>query len=218
MFLDRSQRILVGVLACVPALAMCGEDDTGSGSGGTTGKQTGGAGGSAAADASTTTGGSGGTTAGTSSAGDGGTGETGQSGSPGTGASGGSLASGGSGGTSGSGGTNGDAGPPPTEAGLSVYSVQCSGDSAVCGYPAGQCLGVRLDDAKIGYACSNHCQSKADCSTAPTGAEAQPGCIPFSQQSRCVLICEDSGVHFACPSGMTCYTYPGAFIGYCLWM
>jgi hypothetical protein len=75
-----------------------------------------------------------------------------------------------------------------------------------------------LTDASNGFTCSNDCQTVADCSSAPTGAEAQPGCVQFTNRSRCVLICENSGARYACPAGMSCYTYPGAEVGYCLWM
>jgi hypothetical protein len=214
--------LLVAAIACVPALVTCSDDDT-SGSGGSGGKgggssgTTGGsgaAGGTANAGSGGSAGGSGGGTTSGGSAGSGGSGGSG--GSSGTAASGGSGASGGA---SGTGGAVSDAGPPPpTEAGLSVYSVECSGDSKVCGYPAAQCVSISLGDGSIGYMCSNHCDSNADCSTAPSGAEAQANCVPFTQQSRCALLCNDAGTLHDCPSGMSCYTYPGSLVGYCLWM
>lgn len=209
--------LLVAALACLPALVTCSDDDTNgtSGSGGKGGGSSGTTGGSGAAGgtANAGSGGSAGGTGGTATSG----GSAGSGGSSGSAASGGSGASGGG---SGSGGAAvSDAGPPPpTEAGLSVYSVECSGDSRVCGYPDAKCVSISLGDGSVGFMCSNICASNADCSTAPSGAEAQARCVPFTAEKRCVLLCNDAGTLYDCPSGMICYTYPGSPSGYCLWM
>jgi hypothetical protein len=209
--------LLVASLACLPALITCSDDDDASGNGASGGKGGGssGATGGSSATGGTVNAGSGGTVGG--SGGNPATG--GSAGSGGSSGSGGSGGSGASGGASGTGGAVSDAGPPPpTEAGLSVYSVQCSGDSQVCGYPLGQCVGIAVGDGSTGFMCSSHCASNADCSTAPSGAEAEARCVAFTQQSRCVLLCNNDGTLYDCPSGMDCYTYPGSPVGYCLWM
>jgi len=179
------------------AMIGCGESDE-NGSGGASGAGNGGKSGSSAG--------------GSSGAG------PGSGGSAGAGVSGGSGTAGGSSG--GSAGLSGDAQgpPPPADGGGSIYSVECRGESRVCGYPSAHCLGIMLPEGGTGFTCSNHCVSDADCSSAPSGAEARAGCVPFTQQSRCVLVCENSGQRFSCPRGMSCYTYPGAQLGYCLWM
>jgi hypothetical protein len=205
------------VVACFPAVVTCSDDDSqpgtstagssgsgasgGSGANGGSAGTAGNSGGSAGAGANS--GASGGATGGSSGA-------AGSSGASGT-------ASGGRGGSGGSAGDRGDGGPPPpTDGGGSIYSVQCRADSRPC--LPGYCLGIAVSEASNGFTCSNDCQTVADCSTAPTGAEAQAGCVQFSARSRCVLICENSGTRYTCPAGMACYTYPGAQIGYCLWM
>jgi hypothetical protein len=96
--------------------------------------------------------------------------------------------------------------------------VECEGDSSVCNYPAAHCLGIYLDEGGVGYACSNQCETAADCSDAPSGAEAKAGCVEFSAASRCVLVCHDSGTDYDCPDGMGCYQYPNSPIGYCLYL
>jgi hypothetical protein len=212
--------LLIAAVACLPALVTCsdegnGSDSTGGKTGGSSGTSagSGGAAGSGAASSGgsgASAGGSGGAATSGGSAGSGGAGGSGTSGSGG---------SSGSGGAGGSGGAASDAGPPPpTEAGLSVYSVECSGDSKPCGYPSAQCLAVSIGDGSVGYTCSNECQSNADCSSAPSGAEAQASCVQFTQRSRCVLQCNNAGTLRDCPSGMNCYTFPGSPTGYCLWM
>jgi hypothetical protein len=215
--------IVIAAVSCLPAVVTCGSDDGNGGADGASAKggtagSTGGGGSSAG-----TTPGDSSSSGGTAGAGaTGATGATGGTGgTDGAGGSGGSGASGGSSGAAGSTGTGGgtsDAAPPPTEAGSSIYAVECRGESRPCGFPAAHCLGIQLDDGGAGFSCSNHCQSVADCSDAPSGAEAQAGCVPFTSESRCVLVCENAGQHAACPTGMTCYTFPGAQIGYCLWM
>jgi hypothetical protein len=211
MSFKSSWRVLAfATVVCLPAVITCGEDDSPSPSNGSQDAgRTGGSGGSLPGGS----GGSGGSTGGTG-------------GSPSAGGSGGSPGSGGSGsgGTSASGGAGGTGGvsdggpPPPTEAGTSVYTVQCSGDSAVCGYPSAYCLGLNLDEGGVGFACSNDCVSVADCSSAPSGTNAEPSCVLFAEKSRCVLICQNGENLFDCPNGMNCYTYPGSQLGYCLWM
>jgi hypothetical protein len=96
--------------------------------------------------------------------------------------------------------------------------VECEGDSSVCNYPAAHCLGIYLDEGGVGYACSNQCETVADCSDAPSGAEAKAGCVQFSAASRCVLVCHDNGTDYECPAGMGCYQYPNSPIGYCLYL
>ena len=169
-----------------------------------------------------------------------GAGAGGQSGgSAGSGGMAGSAGSPGKGGSAGTAGASGSAGAssaeaavaaaaarvaatrkclPPTDGGGSIYAVQCRGESRLCGFPTAHCLGIQLDEGGTGYTCSNHCQTDADCSSAPSGAEARAGCVQFTQQSRCVLVCENSGRRYSCPTGMSCYTYPGSPIGYCLWI
>jgi len=211
--------LLISAVACLPALITCSDDET-SGSGGTGGKTggssgtsagSGGAGGSGIA----ASGGSGGASTGGATSG----GSAGSGGSSGSGGAIGTGGSGATGGASGTGGTPSDGGPPPpTEAGLSVYSVECSGDSKVCGYTSAQCVGINIGDGSVGFMCSNTCENNADCSTAPSGAEAQASCVPFTQSHRCTLLCNDAGTLHDCPSGMSCYTFPGSLVGYCLWM
>ena len=153
-----------------------------------------------------------------------------KAGSPGSGggtANGGSSSgSGSSGATSGSGGTSGgnagstSVGPPPgpTEDGLAIYTVECEGESSVCNYPEAHCLGINLDEGGVGYACSNLCNTVDDCSDAPSGAEAEVGCVQFTAAKRCVLVCYNGGVESECPDDMGCYRYPNSPIGYCLYL
>jgi|RhiMethySRZTD1v2_1073278.scaffolds.fasta_scaffold09000_8 hypothetical protein len=208
--------IAVVIAASFPAIVTCSEDDAvpnapAAGASGSSGSGATGAGGSSGAGAS----GNGGSSGSAS-----GTGGTAGSSNGGTSAgSGGASGGTGAGGTSSGGTASGDGGPPPpADGGGSIYAVECRGDSRPCGYPAAHCLGIQLPDGGVGYSCSNHCTKNADCSSAPSGAEAQAGCVPFTQQNRCMLVCENSGTRARCPTGMTCYTYPGAQIGYCLWM
>jgi hypothetical protein len=204
------------------ALAVaCGSDDgsedvssgqSGSGSGATTGAGQGGSNAGAGDEGGAPTSGSSG---GTNSAGKGGS----SAGSAGKGGGGGaaSAAGGSAGADNGAGGVDFEP-PPPTEDGLSIYTVECEGDSSVCNYPAAHCLGIYLDEGGVGYACSNQCETVADCSDAPSGAEAKAGCVEFSAASRCVLVCHDNGTDYECPDGMGCYQYPNSPIGYCLYL
>jgi hypothetical protein len=108
--------------------------------------------------------------------------------------------------------------PGPAPGGGSVYAVECSGDTAMCGVERSHCLGINVGDGKIGYSCSNHCNTLDDCSDAPSGAEAAAGCVQFKAEKRCVLVCYDQPNEYACPDGMSCYIYPNSPIGYCLWL
>jgi hypothetical protein len=111
-----------------------------------------------------------------------------------------------------------NSGAPPAVDGKAVYTLECRGDSKDCDSASVPCFGVGGGpDAAIGYACSNRCSSIDDCSHAPTGAEAQVGCVPFTSASHCVLVCKQETLEFACPTGMSCYVYPGSPVGYCLW-
>lgn len=207
--------LLVSGLALVAACSSDDGEDTSPGSSGSggTGSTTGGQGGSKAGageeGGAPDSDGSGGT----SSAGKGGS-ATGSAGKGG----GGSTATGGGAGTDdGAGGADFEP-PPPTEDGLSIYTVECEGDSSVCNYPAAHCLGIYLEEGGVGYGCSNQCNTVADCSDAPSGAEAKAGCVQFSAASRCVLVCHDNGTDYECPEGMGCYQYPNSPIGYCLYL
>lgn len=108
--------------------------------------------------------------------------------------------------------------PGPAPGGGSVYAVECSGETEMCGVEGVHCLGVNLDTGGPGYACSNRCETVDDCSDLPSGAAAEVGCVQFSQQKRCVLVCYNQPNEYACPDGMSCYIYPNSPIGYCLWM
>jgi hypothetical protein len=112
----------------------------------------------------------------------------------------------------------GSAPPGPAPGGGSVYAVECKGETAMCGVEGSRCLGINLDQGGFGYACSNQCDAVADCSHAPSGAAAEAGCVQFTKEKRCVLVCYDQPNEYACPSGMDCYIYPNSPIGYCLWM
>jgi hypothetical protein len=107
--------------------------------------------------------------------------------------------------------------PGPAPGGGSVYAVECSGETAMCGVEGAHCLGITLDTGDKGYSCSNRCNSVSDCSDAPSGAEAEAGCIQFKAEKRCVLVCYNQPNEYACPDGMSCYIYPNSPIGYCLW-
>lgn len=110
-------------------------------------------------------------------------------------------------------------GPPgPAPGGGSVYAVECSGETAMCGVEGSHCLGISLDKGGVGYACSNQCDTIVDCSDAPSGAAAEAGCVQFTKEKRCVLVCYNQPDEYACPDGMGCYIYPNSPIGYCLWM
>ena len=223
LFKCSRRTIAVALMASLPAVVTCSDEDP---QPSTPSSGTSGVGGSGAASGSSSGGASG----------RGNAGNGGSAASSGTGSGGGDASSGASGGIGGAGGTSGVSGnsgsagtapggmggrsdggpPPPTDAGGSIYAVQCRAESRPC--LPGYCLGIQLQDAGNGFTCSNDCQTAADCSTAPSGAEAQAGCVQFTARSRCVLICENSGTRYGCPSGMSCYTFPGAQIGYCLWM
>jgi hypothetical protein len=116
-----------------------------------------------------------------------------------------------------SGGESG--GPPPAVDGKSVYALECHGDSKDCNLASVPCFGVGSQTANVaaGWACANRCLSDADCSDAPSGAEAQASCISFTSASHCVLVCRNENQSLACPSGMACYVPAKSPIGYCLW-
>jgi hypothetical protein len=175
------------------------------------------------------------TSGGSSSAGSGGTSSSAGSASSAAGRGGTSASNGGggskagspgSGGETANGGTSGgNAGstsvgpaPGPTEDGLAVYTIECEGESSVCNYPEAHCLGINLAEGGVGYACSNQCNTVDDCSSAPSGAEAEVGCVEFTAAKRCVLVCYDNGIESKCPDGMGCYRYPNSPIGYCLYL
>jgi hypothetical protein len=108
--------------------------------------------------------------------------------------------------------------PPATASGDSPYLAECHGDTAMCGDVVNlRCLGLRDASVVYGYSCSNECGSDADCSTAPSHVEAAAGCVDFTTSKHCLLVCKDGATTRGCPSGMTCKSYPGASIGYCLW-
>jgi hypothetical protein len=148
---------------------------------------------------------------------------SGQAGATGSGsAAGGSSASGGSAAAAGSparpnGGAS--AGPPPAVDGQSVYAFECHGDSKDCSLATVPCFGVSSQTPNVaaGWACANRCASNADCSSAPSGAEAQASCVPFSSASHCLLVCKNENQSFTCPDGMLCYVAPKSPVGYCLW-
>lgn len=152
-------------------------------------------------------------------------------GAAGTGTSAGARATGSGGATAGS--TNGAAGtrlgsataghasstpPAPGPDGSSPYERECHGDSLDCGdVPALLCLGIRDDTTVYGYGCSNPCQNDADCTSAPSSAEASAACVDFVTQKHCLLVCLDGTKRSTCPAGMSCYVYPQTTVGYCLW-
>lgn len=115
-------------------------------------------------------------------------------------------------------GTGGTGAPRGGSAGDSPYEIECHGDTVMCGDPTALlCLGLRVGDEVFGYSCSNECQSDDDCSTAPSSAEAQAGCVDFVSKKYCLLVCKDGDQEASCPTGMYCYVYPGAPTGNCLW-
>ena len=131
-------------------------------------------------------------------------------------AAGGALTSAGSAGKSSAGG-GGD--PPPAVDGRSIYTLECHGDSKDCSLATVPCFGVSSPTPNVaaGWACANRCRSDADCSNAPSGAEAQASCVPFTASGHCLLVCQNENQSFACPGGMSCYTPEKSPIGYCLW-
>jgi hypothetical protein len=108
---------------------------------------------------------------------------------------------------------------PPAVNGRSVYALECHGDSKDCNLGAVPCFGVgsQTPNVAAGWACANRCTSNADCSDAPSGAEAHARCVSFTSANHCVLVCKNENQSFACPGGMNCYTPPKSPIGYCLW-
>ena len=108
--------------------------------------------------------------------------------------------------------------PPPASDGSSPYLRECHGDTRSCVDVANlRCLGIRDGTQVNGYSCSNPCQTDADCSSAPTGVAATAACVDFVSQKHCLLVCLSNGTSRACPTGMSCYVYPGSPTGYCLW-
>ena len=112
-----------------------------------------------------------------------------------------------------------EAAVPPAVDGRSVYALECHGDSKDCNLGAVPCFGVSSQTPNVaaGWACANRCASNADCSSAPSGAEAQASCVSFTSASHCMLVCQNENQSFACPAGMSCYVPPKSAIGYCLW-
>jgi hypothetical protein len=110
-------------------------------------------------------------------------------------------------------------GTPSAVDGQSVYALECHGDSKDCNLAAVPCFGVSSPTPNVaaGWACANRCTTHADCSDAPSGAEAQASCVPFTSTGHCMLVCQNENQSFACPDGMTCYAPPKSPIGYCLW-
>jgi hypothetical protein len=102
--------------------------------------------------------------------------------------------------------------------GNSPYQRECHGETAMCVDVASlRCLGIRDGMNVAGYSCSNPCQTNADCSKVPSSAEAAPACVDFVTQKHCLLLCLQQGKSSSCPTGMSCYVYPGSTTGYCLW-
>ena len=137
-------------------------------------------------------------------------------------ASGGSAAAGGTVASAGSApnpsaGASGDV--PPAIDGRSVYALECHGDSKDCNLAAVPCFGVSSQTPNVaaGWSCANRCSSDANCSDAPSGAEARASCVPFTSASHCMLVCKNENQSFACPDGMLCHVPPKSPIGYCLW-
>jgi hypothetical protein len=115
-------------------------------------------------------------------------------------------------------GSAGSAGRPSSNTGNSPYEIECHGETASCGDPSSLlCLGLRVQTQIFGYSCSNECESDADCSTQPASTDAAVGCVDFVNTKYCMLVCQDDEDRASCPSGMYCYAYEGARIGYCLW-
>lgn len=186
-------------------------DDDDAGTGGSTGVSLG-TGGFLATGGFFASGGSFASTGGSVSAGgsSGGAGNPGKAGS----ATGGRIASAGATSQAGIGGI-----PGPGPDGKSPYQRECHGETAMCVDVASlRCLGIRVSaDEVAGYSCSNPCQSNADCSSIASSAEAAPACVDFVTQKHCLLVCQEQNKTFSCPTGMSCYVYPGSPTGYCLW-
>ena len=108
---------------------------------------------------------------------------------------------------------------PPAVDGRSVYALECHGNSRDCNLATVPCFGVgsQTPNVAAGWACANRCTSNADCSTAPSGAEAQASCVSFASASHCMLVCQNENQAFACPDRMACYVPPKSPVGYCLW-
>lgn len=108
---------------------------------------------------------------------------------------------------------------PSAVDGRSVYALECHGDSKDCNLAAVPCFGVSSATPNVaaGWACANRCASSADCSAAPSGAEARASCVSFTSASHCMLVCQNENQSFACPDGMSCYVPPKSPVGYCLW-
>lgn len=132
-------------------------------------------------------------------------------------ASGGAVAAAGNAGKPSAGAGNGA--PPAAVDGHSIYALECHGDSKDCNLAAVPCFGVGSETPNVaaGWACANRCGSNADCSDAPSGAEAKASCVSFASTGHCVLVCKNENQTFACPDGMGCYVPPKSPIGYCLW-
>ena len=220
-------RVLSAFFSCVACVA-CGSSDEGAGHGGSAPIGFGGAnaassGGTNAAQGGNRTGAggkisaSGGTSAGSTAsnggAASGGNGAAHGGTSPG---SGGANSFGGASARAGAGGISGTP-PAPGSDGLSPYKRECHGDSLDCGDPALRCLGLRDASGVLGYSCSNRCDTVSDCSSASAGTDAPAGCLDFVNERHCLLVCQDESGQKACPTGMSCYVYPGTTLGYCLW-
>ncbi|HYP77691.1 MAG TPA: hypothetical protein VER12_17090 [Polyangiaceae bacterium] len=110
-------------------------------------------------------------------------------------------------------------GAPASVDGQSVYALACHGDSKDCNLASVPCFGISSQTPNVaaGWACSNRCTSNADCSTAPSGAEARASCVSFTSAKHCMLVCRNENQSFGCPDGMACYAPPKSPIGYCLW-
>jgi len=108
---------------------------------------------------------------------------------------------------------------PPAVDGRSIYAFECHGDSKDCNLATVPCFGVGSQTSNVtaGWACANRCASNADCSDAPSGAEAKASCVSFSSARHCVLVCQNENQSYACPEGMNCYVPAKSPIGYCLW-
>ncbi|HET9957422.1 MAG TPA: hypothetical protein VFQ61_23145 [Polyangiaceae bacterium] len=102
--------------------------------------------------------------------------------------------------------------------GVSPYLRECHGETVECQDPKSlTCLGIRDEKGVQGFACSNTCETNADCAAEATGVGAKPSCIDFAISRYCMLACTPDDSTNDCPSGMACYVYPGTTAGYCLW-
>ena len=144
---------------------------------------------------------------------------SGRGGTAGAAAVGGLASTAGSAAIAGQTGAGANAGPPPAVDGRSVYALECHGDSKDCNRATVPCFGVgsQTPNVAAGWACANRCASDADCSHAPSGAEAQAACIPFASTGHCMLVCQNENRTSSCPDGMGCYVPPQSPVGYCLW-